>query len=417
MRSIFGLFEERDSHSTSTVLIGSSGVGKSVLFFLAALRKAAKKPVLFYRKTDVVQYASVFFMQKGGDGLDILFSGNIPSELIDDRGGLLHLNLAVRGMLRVNKDDVLVFVDGPKHDDRPNATSDFYNFFCTSGGHPSFKQAQVHHRWILDGWTRKEALEALRKQKGAASIKMAYFVCGGRHIITACNNENQARSNMTEWVDVALVANTRQIANMSPERKIDAIDRLFTMFRTKRCTSDSRMHPIQYIDSSFVLGRLTRHIDLQAYTKCYEFSRTIGDRTMEGLFYERSYIDGLPMQLVIQEALLCPLEVYKKSVFQKAQVAKACYNLTKWTCTGYPVLIIFPILTLLLCTIEHFMLSSTQSVTPISSPRRRLQCLSTLFVRTFQGVLFPRYWFALFRLNRLTHGRDLERIVIAISKW
>jgi hypothetical protein len=104
--------------------------------------------------------------------LDILFSGNIPFKRIDRIGGLLELNLAVRDVLRIHKDDVLVFVDGPKHDDTPNAISASYNFFCPSGGHPHFKQAQVHHhRWILDGWTRQEALQALRGQKAAASIK------------------------------------------------------------------------------------------------------------------------------------------------------------------------------------------------------------------------------------------------------
>jgi hypothetical protein len=89
------------------------------------------------------------------------------------------------------------------------------------------------------------------------------------------------------WVDGALGANLRQIANMSTERKNDAIDHLFTMFRTKSCKSDSTMLPIQYIDSSIVLSRLTKHIDLQAYVKGYEFSRTIGDRTMEGRLYEK----------------------------------------------------------------------------------------------------------------------------------
>jgi hypothetical protein len=134
MRNIFGLFEERDIGKT--VLIGSAGVGKSVLFFLAALRKATKKPVLFYRKTDVESYTSVFLMQASQHGVDIVFSRKISSWRMEySIGGLNMLNFRIKDYLSIRTNDALVFVDGPQYDDERNGMRHYFNFFCTSG-HP-----------------------------------------------------------------------------------------------------------------------------------------------------------------------------------------------------------------------------------------------------------------------------------------
>jgi hypothetical protein len=291
MRTIFGLFEEeRDTYKT--ILIGSPGVGKSVLFFLAALRRATKNPVLFYRKTKAVDYTSLFIMEKVGQEGDvrIVFSRSLSSLLVNNNGGLRPLHCFLLEFLDVRQEDVLVFVDGPNQVDEPNAMSEACNFFCTSGGHGDFTPEQVHHRrWILDAWTKQEALEALRRQgKADASIKRAYHICGGsiRQMIAACDDEQKARNTMNRWVIAAVNMNIREIANLSGERTIESVDRLFSMFRDKNCQDDSVMLAVQHIDSSFALSLLAGRIELQAYTKGYNLSVSIGDRTMQGRFYE-----------------------------------------------------------------------------------------------------------------------------------
>jgi hypothetical protein len=99
MRTIFGLFEERDIGRT--VLIGSAGVGNSIFFFLAALRKATKKPVLFYRKTMAVSYTSVSIMQASEHGVDVAFSRKIDSTWIYCIGGLNEFHLRLKDELRI----------------------------------------------------------------------------------------------------------------------------------------------------------------------------------------------------------------------------------------------------------------------------------------------------------------------------
>ncbi len=68
MKQIFGWFCEdtrgkrRKPRALQTVLIGSPGVGKSVLFFLAALYQAQSSYTIYYRRTTNESDFSVFLM-------------------------------------------------------------------------------------------------------------------------------------------------------------------------------------------------------------------------------------------------------------------------------------------------------------------------------------------------------------------
>jgi hypothetical protein len=79
MRYVFALFSNDPAMTPSNdhrrVLLGSPGVGKSVLFFLVALEKAhdTDVPVLYLRKTREEKRFSIFLMQKDRDGIVSVF--------------------------------------------------------------------------------------------------------------------------------------------------------------------------------------------------------------------------------------------------------------------------------------------------------------------------------------------------------
>ena len=74
MKTTYKLFHDnvlvKDSHR---VLLGSPEVGKSVLFFIAALYKAehGDKPVVYFRRTEEEDDISAFFMVRTDSGVRV----------------------------------------------------------------------------------------------------------------------------------------------------------------------------------------------------------------------------------------------------------------------------------------------------------------------------------------------------------
>ena len=66
----------------SQVLIGSPSVGKSIVFFLHALRRAHEgEKVIYFRKTTYDTATSLFCMQKLDDGkIQVQYNRNIPKD-------------------------------------------------------------------------------------------------------------------------------------------------------------------------------------------------------------------------------------------------------------------------------------------------------------------------------------------------
>ena len=81
---------------------------------------------------------------------------------------------------KVSPETFVVFLDGPWYDADPDLNA-FYEYFCTSGGHPLPKNAQKDlFLWILDGWKETEVqLFATLLGRTAAEFTQAYKVCGG----------------------------------------------------------------------------------------------------------------------------------------------------------------------------------------------------------------------------------------------
>lgn len=336
MRTIFSLFRA-DSEQTprrapdmahAAALIGSPGVGKSILFFLAALFQAKTSPTLYYRLARR-ENVSLFYMSPTSDGagVRVWFSRNVERGAVKHRGGILRLNLAVQGWLGLGRRDAYIFVDGPLHSDNLNHMDHNYDYFCSSGGIPPFaSEEEDARRWVLDGWTKEESIEwlvAFQMRRDGASLDAsrnevcategegddddnptmrdyydkavkAYWCCGGnmremlKTLKTASalgNVKGQLEEKMNE-----LEANQVRLALSSTVRGTKSSDRLRTMFREPDSEFDPsfRMAAKQVVDSEFVLTSLRKKEKLEAtdIMTTYHDLQTSNIRAPQGCLFE-----------------------------------------------------------------------------------------------------------------------------------
>jgi hypothetical protein len=305
MRDIFQLFcedvnNERFPRKGETVLIGSPGVGKSLLFFLGALFMAQKS--LQPRETQVIycrltkkndERVSIFIMapNEKTDGLHVVFTRNLPKAKLGNDGLMCLFDFLDPSYIVRNR--CYVFIDGPRHDDRANTLDAGCDYLCTSGGHPSFKSEQIKNRmWVLDGWSEDEAIEGLRilgYQKSL--VEEAYTLCGGkvREIIKVCEGEREELQLSLDGACDELNSSSITLAIQSTERNLaDNIpDRLRTMFRNPTITNTKLMRVFQVVDSSYVLNRLCEKLDMEPFFKAYKLSQNVKVESAQGLYFEK----------------------------------------------------------------------------------------------------------------------------------
>jgi hypothetical protein len=303
MRDIFQLFcddveKKRDPEYSETVLIGSPGVGKSLLFFLGALYMAQNlmqprnSHVIYCRRTKrASERVSVFIMtpnEKTG-GVHVLFTRSLWH--IELGNGLmslfqfLHRNSIVR-------EKCYVFIDGPSHDDRENTLHGGCDYLCTASGHPDFKSEQQRNRmWVLDGWSKDEAIDGLHYLGHKKSLAAeAYHVCGGNiHLmLDVCNGKDQRIKHQLDIVTEVLKKSYIALAFPSTVRKFDfnIPDISWTMFRDKSIRATKRMHALQVVDSSYVLHRLCECLDMEPFLKAYELSKRFKVEEVQSLYFK-----------------------------------------------------------------------------------------------------------------------------------
>jgi hypothetical protein len=350
MREVFGLFHAdaaRDprhmpSVTSSAVLVGSPGVGKSVLFFLAALDQARKSTIVYYRHPDL-EDISVFFMapdESHAGHVRVWFTRNVK---LDKQQSLTLLNSDIESSLSLARTDYYVFIDGPKYNenDKSNVLMNGYDYFCTSGGRAPYKSANLYNRlWVLDGWSERESIEWLvefqrRRDEGRGGgstcgesqegvndelesegeetegederndvpvnaifsdyddlAKKAYWLCGGnmREMLSSLGPAN-VRDRVQGRIDVALGRinmETIDLALNSTERGTANADRLRTMFRDRAATGDWRMEmsALQIVDSGYVLRSLRDKRGLQDFMTTYNELWTRNIRAPQGCIFE-----------------------------------------------------------------------------------------------------------------------------------
>ena len=299
MKTVFEEFRKDATNSDKrptkfhTVLIGSPGVGKSILFFLASLYQAQYSYVVYYRRTTVENSISLFIMvPHEADSVRVWFTRDLLTfrkggAIADIQVKLLDFNKQYDGDLRV--DNVYTYVDGPRYTDARDTLEGSCDYFCTSGGHPPPRPERLgaFRFLVLSGWNEEEAIEGLNKvykitKRNAVSL---YELCGGsvREMLRAYKEFDKVRSDFDSLL-VRLSDKQVAIAVYSTERNDDekSFDRIRTMFAL-----DGDPTPIQRVDSIYNLNKLCQRLALKKWFSAYSLGVSVGDVTLQGVTFER----------------------------------------------------------------------------------------------------------------------------------
>jgi hypothetical protein len=317
MRFIFGLFHEDatatkprrpPSNRNAAVLIGSPGVGKSILMFLAALDQAMRSPVVYYRKVRD-ELVSVFFMTPPDDvdvdddgspkKVQVWFTRNMDSMTLAQGLKSVAHDLVMCGI--VDKKVCYTFIDGPTLPRENNAaqTQDTidgnFDYFCTSGGFRGFAEEQTEKRlWVLDGWSVDDAVAALSlRGQNEEQAEAVFALCGGgiRRMILATRNAQGVRRDQDALVK-ALSTSSVDIFVSSTERSNDPKhpDRLRTMFELRQNDDEGsrkkRMLAYQTVDSRYAFQLICTLIEMRRFFTAYRLAETSELRAGQGVFFE-----------------------------------------------------------------------------------------------------------------------------------
>ena len=271
------------------ILTGSPGVGKSLVFFLAALQIAftMQTRVIYVRNVEEEKRFSIFVMEKNPDGggkVDVAFGLDI-SKLDVAQNHAVSMVVAVIQASGLRAMCFYKMVDGPKH----NAPDyDFlygdYEALCTSGGYPAPKQAAIGKEKILvmSGWTEK-TLKLAMGHLNIAQVDKKYELAGGR-IRLVLVSEDEIKSWFDSIIqsigqDAVVLAITSDVATGCLEIE----DWLRTrFFEDQNGTINSRM----IVDSRYAFNKLKQRLGVAEILAAYKLAWGLELKAASGWFYE-----------------------------------------------------------------------------------------------------------------------------------
>lgn len=273
------------------VLIGSPGVGKSMVFFLTALYLAGyeRKSVIYHRLTES-EYPRVFVIQPGNDEQD----GTVKiSQYVHHRRDHYSIENVMDAAEAIgyepDGDIWRYFIDGPKEKD-VEQLKPMDIFFCTSGGYKTPKDEERRYVTIqiMSAWNELDLTCGLMGLAGVRlrSARKAYWYCGGRiRLALDYLRDSNGKARVEQWAslvaaDVSRSAVAIAIGDADARTDTESKDRLRTMFRSPSGK------PVQMVDSQYLLARLRARLETTDLRVAFNVARSLNSRTAMGCFYE-----------------------------------------------------------------------------------------------------------------------------------
>lgn len=170
MCEVFGELTKSD-RKQQQILIGSPGVGKSVLLFLVALYRVLSDgiPAIFVRKPKNAQeLTSVFYMKKlDNSSIRFFYDRNVERRVtVYDAFSFIlskYENIHTKAVVPIRDDAFLLYIDGLHEGDAE--LGDPHHYLSTSGGHdaPQGEFARKASLVVLGGWSEASLEAGLEK--------------------------------------------------------------------------------------------------------------------------------------------------------------------------------------------------------------------------------------------------------------
>jgi hypothetical protein len=314
MRCVFGLFQEdaRLAHEGSgtkeheaAALSGSAGVGKAVLFFLAALHRATFTRVAYYRRRPRDDRVSFFLMEPVVEGADaatddvqddasggggiitsvrIWFTRNVDTYVLQETRGLCSFSRHILDGLTLENKELCTFLDGPRMKEEAEDRCGRYNYICTNG--PRFYKWWHYETrlWLLGGWSQDDARQALRAlgHDGKDAGRSVFELCGGniRDMVDAAVNYEKVKARLDRLVDGMDKDSVTLVAMASSSHRPDSPrnrDRLRIVFEGGPAVNEgeedtnwkTQMGGYEVVDSQYLLRRMLQVLDLSHFIEAY----------------------------------------------------------------------------------------------------------------------------------------------------
>ena len=267
---------------TTLVVIGSPGVGTSVVFFLAALNLAAiqQKRVIYLRWVETEEEKPTLFVMEtathkpGHCTLGQFSFFKFQYSVEDVARAAVEYGYQTNGTWRF-------LLDGPKESTVKSLSGMCFDL-CASGGYktPSNAARMTTHLTVMGGWTEDSLVHAMihLQKLTAQRAKDVYAHCGGR--IRLALNYVEDEAAVQNWADTVvadlggapgILARNETNARTLVERQ----DQLRTMFE------GTTGRPIQLVDSHYLLTtRLWDRVTTDDLRQAYNVAVALDSRTM-----------------------------------------------------------------------------------------------------------------------------------------
>lgn len=317
MEQLFREMQTREA-ARSHIVSGSPGIGKSLVFFLVAIFRAATKEerVFYFRCTANAQEdASAFCLEKGSEenSVKINFTRSIEKKPDHTPGGLYNNawdDLSLEGQL-TNADDCVIMIDGVE----PSLYNSFGPIYslCTSGGgiritsemragerdfHDDYDPTPSVTNIVMGAWSfddLKVAVSRCRRDAGGTPFddelfEDIYFVTGGRirDAVDMYNSKQVVTKDADQIVErVSKIGAKLALMRVDERSSSEHVDALRSIFRRQDHAKQYDFDAVDIlVDSHYFVRKLHEKVNGDEILRSYHSALERGMRRAAGDYFE-----------------------------------------------------------------------------------------------------------------------------------